>query len=134
MAMIEGVLKPWLQHEDLLHRCARIPLICAATLRISGHVQRHSKLGADIVTHYAARWIGGPGTGVGGIVIDGGLDVADGYHGTSFWDACGSRALSAKLRMGAMRDVAPSAEQDSSTPGYSSWVRRRHTGAELVRT
>jgi len=34
-------------------------------------------------------------------------EVADGYHGMKFWDAYGFKALSAKLRMDAMRDLGP---------------------------
>jgi O-acetylhomoserine/O-acetylserine sulfhydrylase len=57
---------------------------------------------------------------MGGIVIDGGLfdwsasgkfpgftEPADGYHGMRFWETYGLKALSAKLRMDAMRDLGP---------------------------
>jgi O-acetylhomoserine/O-acetylserine sulfhydrylase len=73
---------------------------------------------ADIVTHSATKWIGGHGTSMGGIVIDGGhfdwsasrkfpgfTEPAEGYHGMRFWETYGNKALAAKLRMDAMRDL-----------------------------
>ncbi|KAG4429730.1 hypothetical protein IFR05_014781 [Cadophora sp. M221] len=99
---------------------AGIPLICDNTFGMGGYVQQPFKLGADIITHSATKWIGGHGTSMGGVVIDGGkfdwarsgkfpgfTEVADGYHGMRFWDAYGFKALSAKLRMDAMRDLGP---------------------------
>ncbi|KAH8650538.1 putative o-acetylhomoserine sulfhydrylase [Tricladium varicosporioides] len=99
---------------------AGIPLICDNTFGMGGYVQRPFSLGADIITHSATKWIGGHGTSMGGIVIDGGkfdwsksgkfpgfTEVADGYHGMKFWDAYGFKALAAKLRMDAMRDLGP---------------------------
>lgn len=75
---------------------------------------------ADIVTHSATKWIGGHGTSMGGIVIDGGhfdwsasgkfpgfTEPAEGYHGMRFWETYGYKALSAKVRMDAMRDLGP---------------------------
>lgn len=75
---------------------------------------------ADIVTHSATKWIGGHGTSMGGIVIDGGhfdwsasgkfpgfTEPAEGYHGMRFWETYGNKALAAKLRMDTMRDLGP---------------------------
>jgi O-acetylhomoserine/O-acetylserine sulfhydrylase len=93
---------------------AGIPLICDNTFGMGGYVQRPFELGADIITHSATKWIGGHGTSMGGIVIDGGkfdwsksgkfpgfTEAADGYHGMKFWEAYGYKALAAKLRMDA---------------------------------
>jgi O-acetylhomoserine/O-acetylserine sulfhydrylase len=99
---------------------AGIPLIADNTFGMGGYLCRPFSLGADIITHSATKWIGGHGTSMGGIVIDGGnfdwsasgkfpefTEAADGYHGMKFWDTYGKKALAAKLRMDAMRDLGP---------------------------
>ena len=50
---------------------AGIPLIIDNTSGMSGYISRPITLGADIVTHSCTIWIGGHGTSMGGIVIDG---------------------------------------------------------------
>ena len=51
---------------------AGIPLIIDNTFGMGGFISRPITLGADIVTHSCTKWIGGHGTSMGGIVIDGG--------------------------------------------------------------
>ncbi|KAK6950311.1 hypothetical protein K445DRAFT_312766 [Daldinia sp. EC12] len=97
-----------------------IPLIVDNTFGMGGYLCQPIKLGADIVTHSATKWIGGHGTSMGGIVIDGGhfdwsasgkfpgfTEPAEGYHGMRFWETYGKKALSAKVRMDSMRDLGP---------------------------
>jgi len=60
------------------------------------------KLGADIVIHSCTKWIGGHGTSIGGVIIDGGtFDWSSGnfpgftlpdesYHGLKFWQTFGN--------------------------------------------
>ncbi|GAD93981.1 o-acetylhomoserine sulfhydrylase, putative [Paecilomyces variotii No. 5] len=97
-----------------------IPLIVDNTFGMGGYLSRPLVLGADIVTHSCTKWIGGHGTSMGGIVIDGGhfdwsasgkfpgfTEPADGYHGLRFWETYGYKALAAKLRMDSMRDLGP---------------------------
>lgn len=99
---------------------AGIPLIIDNTFGMGGYISRPISLGADIVTHSCTKWIGGHGTSMGGIVIDGGhfdwsasgkfpefTEPADGYHGMRFWETYGHKALAAKLRMDSMRDLGP---------------------------
>ncbi len=99
---------------------AGIPLIIDNTFGMGGYLCKPITLGADIVTHSCTKWIGGHGTSMGGIVIDGGhfdwsasgkfpefTEPADGYHGMRFWDTYGLAALANKLRMDAMRDLGP---------------------------
>jgi len=87
---------------------------------MGGYLCKPISLGADIITHSCTKWIGGHGTSMGGIVIDGGhfdwsasgkfpefTEPADGYHGMKFWDTYGLAALANKLRMDAMRDLGP---------------------------
>ncbi|KAH8162988.1 hypothetical protein CIB48_g5258 [Xylaria polymorpha] len=71
-----------------------IPLIIDNTFGMGGYLCQPIRLGADIVTHSATKWIGGHGTSMGGIIIDGGhfdwsasgkfpgfTEPAEGYHG-----------------------------------------------------
>ena len=73
--------------------------------------------GADIVVHSATKFIGGHGTVMGGVVVDGGkFDWAasdkfpglskpnPSYHGVVFTEAAGNQAYILKLRCTLMRD------------------------------
>jgi O-acetylhomoserine (thiol)-lyase len=76
-------------------------------------------LGADIVIHSATKWIGGHGTVIGGVVVDGGtFDWAasprfhedfvapdPSYHGVSYAEAFGPLAYILKLRVVGLRDL-----------------------------
>ncbi|KAH7110546.1 Cys/Met metabolism PLP-dependent enzyme-domain-containing protein [Dendryphion nanum] len=99
---------------------AGIPLIVDNTFGMGGWLCKPISLGADIVTHSCTKWIGGHGTSMGGIVIDGGkfdwsasgkfpcmTEPAEGYHGMRFWETYEYKAFSAKVRMDAMRDLGP---------------------------
>jgi O-acetylhomoserine (thiol)-lyase len=75
--------------------------------------------GADIVIHSATKWIGGHGTAIGGVVVDGGtfdwtasarfkqdfVDPDPSYHGISYAKAFGKLAFILKLRVQGLRDV-----------------------------
>ena len=76
--------------------------------------------GADIVIHSATKWIGGHGTAIGGVVIDGGtfdwagsgrfpelVDPDPSYHGVSYTGRFGARAYATKLRVQLLRDLGP---------------------------
>jgi O-acetylhomoserine/O-acetylserine sulfhydrylase len=56
---------------DVCHE-AGIPLIVDNTFGMGGYLCKPISFGADIVTHSCTKWIGGHGTSMGGIVIDGG--------------------------------------------------------------
>ena len=75
--------------------------------------------GADIVIHSATKWIGGHGTVIGGVVVDGGtfdwansprfkedlVDPDPSYHGVSYAAAFGPLAFILKLRVQGLRDL-----------------------------
>ena len=74
--------------------------------------------GADIVVHSATKFIGGHGTTLGGIIVDGGTfnwktsgkfpNIADpnpSYHGVSFYDAVGPAAFVTYIRAILLRDT-----------------------------
>jgi O-acetylhomoserine (thiol)-lyase len=77
------------------------------------------KHGADIVIHSATKWIGGHGTAIGGVVVDGGtfdwaaserfkadfVDPDPSYHGISYTEAFGNLAFILKLRVQGLRDI-----------------------------
>ncbi len=73
--------------------------------------------GADIVVHSATKFIGGHGTSVAGVIVDGGsFDFGDGdkysnynnpdpsYHGLTYWPMLGHGAFIAKARVQLLRD------------------------------
>lgn len=93
-----------------------IPLIVDNTFA-TPYLLRPIEHGADIVVHSATKFIGGHGTVMGGVVIDGGKfdwsqnDKFPGlsspnpsYHGVVFTEACGNIAYIMKLRTTLMRD------------------------------
>ena len=93
-----------------------IPLIVDNTFA-TPFLLRPIEHGADIVVHSATKFIGGHGTVMGGVVIDGGkFDWAKNdkfpglskpnpsYHGVVFTEACGNIAYIMKLRTTIMRD------------------------------
>ncbi len=77
------------------------------------------KHGADIVVHSATKFIGGHGTSIGGVIVDGGtfnwgngkfpqLSEPDpSYHGINFWQALGNIAYIIKVRVQLLRDLGP---------------------------
>ncbi len=94
-----------------------IPLIVDNTFP-SPYLLRPIEHGADIVVHSATKFIGGHGTSIGGIIVDGGTfdwtqnDKFPGltqpdpsYHGLVYTDALGPLAYIIKARVQLMRDL-----------------------------
>jgi len=101
--------------SEIAHRHG-IPLIVDNTFA-TPYLLRPIEHGADIVVHSATKFIGGHGTVMGGVVVDGGNfnwaqnDKFSGlskpnpsYHGVVFTEACGNIAYIMKLRTTLMRD------------------------------
>ena len=76
--------------------------------------------GANIVVHSATKFIGGHGTSLGGVIVDGGnfdwrasgkyapiADANPSYHGVSFVDAAGPAAFATYVRAILLRDEGP---------------------------
>ena len=93
-----------------------IPFIVDSTFA-TPYLLRPIEHGVDIVVHSATKFIGGHGTVMGGIIIDGGkFDWAQNnkfpglskpnpsYHGVVFTEACGNIAYIMKIRTTLMRD------------------------------
>ncbi len=95
-----------------------IPLIIDNTTP-SPYLVNPLKHGADIVVHSATKFIGGHGTSLGGVIVDGGsfnwgngkfpqLSEPDpSYHGINLWEALGNLAFIVKVRVQLLRDLGP---------------------------
>lgn len=94
----------------------QIPVIIDNTFA-SPYLFRPLEHGADIVVHSATKFIGGHGTVLGGVIVDGGhfdwgaSDKFPGlstpnrsYHGVVFTEACGAQAYIVKARTTLLRD------------------------------
>lgn len=78
-----------------------LPLIVDNTFAAGGYLCRPIEWGANIVVESATKWIGGHGTAIGGVIVDGGnfnwangkfpqfTEPSEGYHGLKFWDVFG---------------------------------------------
>ncbi|ALS21261.1 MULTISPECIES: homocysteine synthase [Paenibacillus] len=94
-----------------------IPLILDNTFP-SPYLCRPIEHGADIVVHSATKFIGGHGTSIGGIIVDGGrfdwkasgkfpglTEPDPSYHGLVYTDALGPVAYIIKARVQLLRDM-----------------------------
>jgi O-acetylhomoserine (thiol)-lyase len=95
-----------------------VPVIVDATTATPALCQP-LKWGADIVMHSLTKYLSGHGTGIGGIIVDGGsFDWTNGrfpglcepdpsYHGVVYTQALGPLAYTAKARVQLLRDIGP---------------------------
>lgn len=94
-----------------------IPLVIDSTFA-TPYLLRPIEYGADIVVHSATKFIGGHGTAVGGVIIDGGTfdwkasgrypwisEPNPSYHGVSFAEAAGPAAFVTYIRAILLRDT-----------------------------
>lgn len=95
----------------------KIPLVVDNTFA-TPYLVRPIEYGADIVVHSATKFIGGHGTSIGGVIVDGGnfdweasgkfdslTKPNPSYHGISFTQACGAAAFVTKVRAILLRDT-----------------------------
>lgn len=95
----------------------QIPLVIDNTFG-TPYLIRPIEYGADIVVHSATKFIGGHGTSLGGIIIDGGkfdweksgkfpqlTEPNPSYHGISFAKAAGPAAFVTRIRAILLRDT-----------------------------
>jgi len=95
-----------------------VPLLIDNTFA-SPYGAKPIKWGADVVIHSATKWIGGHGTSIGGVVIDGGrfnynterfpgfTEPDESYNGIRFGTDVGAAAFALKLRVQLLRDIGP---------------------------
>lgn len=95
----------------------KIPLVVDNTFA-TPYLVRPIEYGADIVVHSATKFIGGHGTSIGGVIVDGGnfdweasgkfdslTKPNPSYHGISFTQACGAAEFVTKVRAILLRDT-----------------------------
>lgn len=110
-----------------LARDYQIPLVVDNTFGAGGYLAQPLKLGANVVTASATKWIGGHGTSIGGVIVDGGnfnwgngkfpqfSEPSPGYHGLNFWETFGEDnplglpniAFAIRARVEGLRDFGP---------------------------
>ncbi|MBX2923735.1 MAG: O-acetylhomoserine aminocarboxypropyltransferase/cysteine synthase [Chitinophagaceae bacterium] len=102
-----------------------LPLIVDNTFGAGGYLVQPIKLGANVVVQATTKWIGGHGTSIGGIIVDGGnynwgngkfpqfSEPSEGYHGLNFWQVFGEGnplglpniAFAIRARVEGLRDL-----------------------------
>lgn len=101
---------------EIAHR-HNIPLVIDNTFG-TPYLIRPIEYGADIVVHSATKFIGGHGTTIGGVIVDGGkfdweasgkfpglTEPNPSYHGVTFTKAVGAAAFVTKIRALLLRDT-----------------------------
>jgi O-acetylhomoserine (thiol)-lyase len=97
---------------------AGVPLLVDNTVP-TPYLLRPIEHGADVVIHSATKYLGGHGTTIAGLVVDGGTfdfgahgdrfpgftEPDPSYHGLKYWEALGPGAYAAKLRVQLLRDT-----------------------------
>lgn len=102
-----------------------IPLVVDNTFGAGGYLFRPLEHGASVVVESATKWIGGHGTSIGGVIVDGGnynwgngkypqfTEPSEGYNGLVFWDVFGTDgpfgniAFAIRARVEGLRDFGP---------------------------
>jgi len=102
-----------------------LPLVVDNTFGCAGYLFKPLQHGANVVTESATKWIGGHGTSIGGVIIDGGnynwgngkfpvfTEPSEGYHGLVFNDVFGSNGpfgniqFIIRARVEGLRDFGP---------------------------
>ncbi|MGW5125346.1 bifunctional o-acetylhomoserine/o-acetylserine sulfhydrylase [Streptomyces sp. NPDC004069] len=111
---------------DVAHT-AGVPLIVDNTVP-TPYLLRPIEHGADVVVHSATKFLGGHGTTIAGVVVDGGTfdfgahadrfpdftEPDPSYHGLRYWPALGPGAYAAKLRVQLLRDLGPALSPHSA--------------------
>lgn len=102
-----------------------IPLVVDNTFGAGGYLFKPLEHGANIVVESATKWIGGHGTSIGGVIVDGGnynwgngkfaqfTEPSEGYHGLIFNDVFGiggpfgNIQFIIRARVEGLRDLGP---------------------------
>jgi O-acetylhomoserine/O-acetylserine sulfhydrylase len=111
-----------------------LPLIVDNTFGAGGYLFRPLQHGAHVVVESTTKWIGGHGTSIGGVIVDGGnynwgngkfpqfTEPSEGYHGLIFNDVFGIGSdfgniqFIIRARVEGLRDFGP-----SQSP-FNSWL------------
>jgi O-acetylhomoserine (thiol)-lyase len=123
MVFVETIGNPMLNVPDLaaiaeIAHEAGVPFFVDNTFA-SPYLCRPFEHGADLVMHSMTKYIGGHGTSIGGILVDGGtfpwakhaetfpmlVEPDPSYHGLVYTEAFGEAAFVAKARTNVLRDM-----------------------------
>lgn len=120
-----GFSIPDFERFAALARKHDIPLVVDNTFGAGGYLFRPLEHGANVVVESATKWIGGHGTSIGGVIVDGGnfnwgnrkfsqfTSPDDAYHGLKFWEVFGASspfgniAYITRLRVTGLRTWGP---------------------------
>jgi O-acetylhomoserine (thiol)-lyase len=122
-----GFNVPDFQAISALAKKHDLPLIVDNTFGAAGYLFRPFDHGAHIVVASATKWIGGHGTSIGGVIVDGGnynwgngkfpqfTEPSEGYHGLKFAEIFGENnplglpniAFIIRARVEGLRDFGP---------------------------
>lgn len=103
-----------------------VPIVVDNTFGAAGYLFQPLKHGAHIIVESATKWIGGHGTTIGGVIVDGGTfpwdngrfptftEPSPAYHGLNFWETFGPEgvlganvAFIIRARVEGLRDLGP---------------------------
>ena len=113
-----------------------LPLIVDNTLA-TPYLVRPIDFGADVVVHSATKFIGGHGTSIGGMIVDGGtFDWSNGkfpeliepdpsYHGATYVASFGPLAYIIKARVQLLRDIDGQVDGGEAMIGNHKDIRIR---------
>ncbi len=125
---LESIPNPSLHLPDLdaIARIAHergVAVVVDNTSAMGGYLYRPFEHGADVIVHSATKWINGHGTGIGGLIVDGGTfdwntarypgfsQPSAGYHGMVFGETFGvggpfgNIAFAIRARVEGLRDI-----------------------------
>ena len=98
----------------------QVPLMIDGTFN-TPYLCRCFDFGTNIIVHSLTKWMGGHGTAIGGVVVDGGnfdwgattkfptlTEPYAPFSGINFWEEFGPTAFATRIRAEAMRDIGPS--------------------------
>jgi len=111
-----------------------LPLIVDNTFGAAGYLFRPLEHGAHVVVESATKWIGGHGTTIGGVIVDGGnynwgngkypqfTEPSEGYHGLVFADVFGVNGPFGNIQFIIRARVEGLRDFGSSQAPFNSWL------------
>nr|WP_319400600.1 O-acetylhomoserine aminocarboxypropyltransferase/cysteine synthase [uncultured Carboxylicivirga sp.] len=112
----------------------KIPLVVDNTFGAGGYLFRPLEHGANVVVESATKWIGGHGTSIGGIIVDGGnfnwgngkfpifTEPSEGYHGMKFWEVFGEGSPFGNIAFGIRARVEGLRDFGSALSPFNSFL------------
>ncbi|ASZ12069.1 O-acetylhomoserine aminocarboxypropyltransferase/cysteine synthase family protein [Chitinophaga sp. MD30] len=120
-----GFAIPDFEKLSAIARKHDLPLVVDNTFGAAGYLARPIEHGANVVVEAATKWIGGHGTSIGGVIVDGGnynwgngkfsqfSEPDEAYHGLNFWETFGAAspfghiAYIIRARVTGLRSIGP---------------------------